>query len=73
MVNGHEESVNIFKAEISTVLPAGPETILQVKFKDYILNLLITQEVEYLPGEKVDIYIPPKEILLFNGSTGRLI
>jgi len=72
-VKGHEGSINIFSAEISTVLPAGPEIILQVKFKNYILNLLITQDVDYLAGEKVDIYIPPKEVLLFNSSTGRLI
>ncbi len=71
--NGIEIKTNIFDAEIYTVLPAGPETILQVKFGNYIFNLLITQEVEYSPGERVRIYLSPKDILLFSSKTGKLI
>ena len=70
---GRQASINTFNGKVSTVLPAGPETILQVKFKDYLLNLLITQEVEFSPDEEVGLYIPPKEVLLFNSSTGKLI
>jgi len=64
---------NTLVTEVKTVLPAGPETILQVKFHGNIINILVTREVDYNMGEKISIYIPPEQILVFSIDTGKII
>ncbi len=64
---------NVFSCEVNTVLPAGPETILKLKLGEIGLNLLITQEAEYRKGERVNVYIPPEAVLLFDSETGKLM
>ena len=65
--------MNTLKAEVYTILPAGPETILQVKYDEIIFNILMTQETEAEVGEQIYIHFPPEHILIFDQDSQKLL
>jgi len=69
---------NTLEARIQTILPTGAETVIQARHfdsesREVTFNILLTREEEWKVGQEVFLYIPPEEILLFDGDTGRLI
>jgi len=64
--------INTIEGKIQTILPSGPETILQVKCNGILFSLLMTQEVEAEVGKKIFIYLPPEYILIFDKNSGNL-
>lgn len=64
---------NTLQAEVSTVLPAGPETILQVKSHDLTFNILMTQETQIEVGDRMYIHFPPEHILVFDRGSQKLL
>jgi len=65
--------MNTLEAEVHTILPAGPETILQVKYGEIIFNILMTQETEAEVGEQIYIHFPPEHILIFDQDSRKLL
>ncbi len=57
---------NVIKGKVKTVLPSGSETVMQVEVGKDMFNILMQQEVEYTPGESVDLHIPAGSILLYD-------
>jgi multiple sugar transport system ATP-binding protein len=68
-----EPGPNTLEAEVQTVLPSGPETMVQVKHKGIPFNIFLRQEIELRVGQKITIYFPPDRIMIFDAGSGRLI
>ena len=68
-----EQGTNAIAVTIDTVLPTGPETILRVKHYDMIFNILVTSEMDVMPGQKIYMYMPPEHILIFDRQTRCLL
>jgi multiple sugar transport system ATP-binding protein len=64
---------NTVDAEVQTVLASGPETIVQVKHKGILFNILLRQEMALRVRQSVFICFPPERIMLFDAGSGRLI
>jgi multiple sugar transport system ATP-binding protein len=64
---------NTLSAEVHTILPAGPETILQVTVHDMTLNILMTQETEVQVGDQIYIHFPPEHVLIFDEAEQKLL
>ena len=64
---------NTFAARVHTILPAGPETILQVTIEEITLNILMTQETEVQMGDQIYIHFPPEHILVFAADSKALV
>jgi len=64
---------NTLPAEVHTILPAGPETILQVTIHDMILNILMTQETDVQVGDQIYIHFPSEHILIFDEGSQKLL
>jgi ABC-type sugar transport system ATPase subunit len=67
-----EVKENKIAAIVKTVLPSGSETVMQTEVGEHIFNILLHQELEFSVGEKINIFLPAKNILLYN-SEGKLI
>ncbi len=68
-----EESANTIPGEVRTILPSGPETVLRVRHANLVFSLLLTQEVNLSPGQKIHLYLPAENILVFDKQTGNLL
>jgi multiple sugar transport system ATP-binding protein len=66
------EGDNTIEGEVRTILPSGHETVLRVSHGSHRFSLLATQEVNLSPGEKIHMYFPPENILVFDKKTGSL-
>jgi multiple sugar transport system ATP-binding protein len=64
---------NTLAAQVHTILPAGPETILQVIIGEMILNILMTQETEVEVGDQIHVHFPPEHILIFDADSRALL
>jgi len=67
-----EISENKIPAIVKTVLPSGSETVMQAEVGKHLFNILLHQELELSVGEKINIYLPAKNILLYDHD-GQLI
>ena len=67
------EGFNIIPGEVLTILPSGPETVLRVRHKTYVFSLLLMQQMTLSPGQKVHLYLPPENILVFDEKTKNLM
>ena len=67
-----QQRVNTIEGEIRTILPSGPETVLRVRHGSHTFSLLVTQEINLVPGEHIHMYLPPENILVFDKKTGNL-
>ena len=67
-----EKRMNTLDGDVRTILPSGPETVLRVRHGSSLFNLLATQEVDLLPGAKIQMYLPPEHILVFDKQSGNL-
>lgn len=65
--------INTIEGEIQTILPSGPETILQVKCNGIPFSILMTKEVDLELGKKISIYLPPEYILIFDKGSSNLL
>lgn len=65
--------INTVKAEVKTILPSGPETILQAKYSGVLFSILVTKELDVDVGHKILISFPPKYILVFDKNSGNLL
>ena len=68
-----ESGTNTIAVTIDTILPTGPETILRVKYHDIIFNILVTKDIDVMPGKRIHIFIPPEHILIFDRQTSCLL
>ena len=68
-----EASLNKIQCEVSTIMPSGPETVLRVIHDRMVFNVLVTQEIDLVPGQKINLCLPPEHILLFDKASGRLL
>lgn len=68
-----EQGTNAIAVKIDTVLPTGPETILRAKHNGMIFNILVTKDMDVMPGQKIYIYMPPEHILMFDRQTRCLL
>ncbi len=62
-----------FPGEVYTVLPAGPETIVQVRREGRIFNVRAMGEPAIDIGEKVWMHLLPDSVIYFHGGKGDLI
>lgn len=67
-----DDRINTFEGEVKTILPSGPETVLKVSCGSFQFSILVTQEVNLLPGTKIRMSLPPANILVFDKKTGNL-
>jgi multiple sugar transport system ATP-binding protein len=65
--------INTIEGEVQTILPSGPETILQVRYDGIMFSILITREVDLEVGQKIYIFFPPEHILLFDKHSQSLL
>jgi len=65
--------INTIEGEVQTILPSGPETILQVRYDGIMFSILITREVDLEVGQQIYIFFPPEHILLFNKHSQSLL
>jgi multiple sugar transport system ATP-binding protein len=65
--------INTIEAEVQTILPSGPETILQVKYSGVLFSILVTKELEVEVGHNIFVSFPPKHILMFDKNSGNLL
>jgi len=68
-----EPGMNTIEVEVQTILPSGPETILQVRYDRILFSILITREVDLEVGQKISIFFPPEHILLFDKHSESLL
>jgi len=68
-----EPGMNTIEVEVQTILPSGPETILQVRYDRILFSILITREVDLEVGQKISIFFPPEHILLFDEHSESLL
>ena len=68
-----EPGVNTIEVEVQTILPSGPETILQVRYDRILFNILLTREVDLEVGQQIYIFFPPEHILLFDKHSKSLL
>jgi len=68
-----EPGMNTIEVEVQTILPSGPETILQVRYDRILFSILITREVDLEVGQKISIFFPPEHILLFDKHSENLL
>ncbi len=68
---------NTATGEVKTILPAGPETILQITCgqgsRSVLFNILLTREVDLKVGEKAILFLPPENILIFDKESRKLL
>jgi len=63
---------NTLQVQVNTVLPAGAETILQASCRNLQFNILLARETDLEVGEKINIYLPPEKILIFDREAAEL-
>lgn len=68
-----ENGLNTIRCKISAIMPSGPETVLRVICDRTLFNILITQEIDVVLGQQMNLYLPPNQILLFDKASGRLL
>jgi multiple sugar transport system ATP-binding protein len=64
------ESGDAVSGEVYAVLPAGSETIVQVRRKGRILNVRLMGETSLDIGEKVSMHFVPETVIFFHGEKG---
>ena len=68
-----EPGTNTIAGTVDTVLPTGPETILRARHDGMMFNILVTREINVMPGQRIHMYIPPEHILIFDRQTSCLL
>lgn len=68
-----ENGINTIGCKISTIMPSGPETVLQAMYDRILFSVLITQEIDVVLGQQINLYLPANQILLFDKASGRLL
>ena len=68
-----ENGINTIRCEVRAIMPSGPETVLRVIYDRILFNVLITQEIDVVLGQQINLYLPPNQILLFDKASGRLL
>jgi multiple sugar transport system ATP-binding protein len=58
---------------VYSALPAGPETIIQVKVGNQRLTVLHEKTFDMKIGVQVYLFIPPEKLLFYDKETGKLI
>ncbi len=59
-----------FSGEVYSLLPAGPEVIIQVKNGNLIFNIQKMGEASFRMGEKVDLHLPLESMVFYDRETG---
>lgn len=67
-----EPGLNTIPGTVKTVLPSGSETVLRVHHLNLVFSILVTREVNLIPGQKIHMYLPPEHILVFAKDSGKL-
>ena len=64
---------NGLAGEVRTILASGPETVLRVRCGGQTLSLLATQEISLSSGARINMVLPPDNLLVFDQESGRLM
>lgn len=76
MINPHKSLIKenywIHGASIETVLPTGSEWIIGLSIDNITCYVLLVEDCDYQPGDKVSVVIDPKNFLLFDNEGLRI-
>jgi ABC-type sugar transport system ATPase subunit len=67
-----EKQTNTVSGEVRTILPSGSETVLRVRAGAHTFSVLAAQELELSPGARIDMVLPPENLLVFDQESRKL-